>query len=426
MVLHKFLPRYIRQIQAPSRKQHRRRKTRKHRGGFRSHEFVPFKKKRTRQRRRRTRRKHGGSLPDWLDGVDKDYIWNDTTKRSDWYVLPKKKNNIRGMRKATIYPHFHGGKNWINFSFSPNERVVLKKENTLVIASKVNELEKSLASLLGTPDAKAEWKIIIATLKNMPSTSGRRSPSRSASSSRPKVRVSGKGKSHDRESWAEAAGKKARSRSPKSPSFIEQQIQTDRENKARKEAERVAREADEREALQQRAKDAEIRRAAQKERDALDGQKWSERPIGSGSPRHRSRFSFAAVSNDENTSGDENTAATLMPGFEGDGGTWFDHKWYGAGNFEEEMLAEMAAARAANVAAAEEIMDERFPNDPRAKKLYLDGAADGWKKNFDTWYPHHRSRARRNRALRRRKERETKNYFERREDILEKAIQRKR
>jgi len=39
----------------------------------------------------------------------------------------------------------------------------------------------------------------------------------------------------------------------------------------------------------------------------LDGREWSTRPPGSGSSHNRSRFSFAAVSNDENTSGDENT-----------------------------------------------------------------------------------------------------------------------
>ena len=87
--------------------------------------------RRRRKKRRRTRRKRGGA-PFWLDGVNNDYMWADPTKRGDWYVLPKKKNNIRGARKAAAYPHFHGGKNWINFSFGANENVVLKTERKLV------------------------------------------------------------------------------------------------------------------------------------------------------------------------------------------------------------------------------------------------------------------------------------------------------
>ena len=76
----------------------RRRRTRGRKGG------------RRRKKRRKTRRKRGGAPPFWLEGVNRDYIWNDTNKRSDWYVLPKKKNNIRWARKAAAYPHFHGGK----------------------------------------------------------------------------------------------------------------------------------------------------------------------------------------------------------------------------------------------------------------------------------------------------------------------------
>ena len=250
----------------------RRRRTRGRKGGRRR------KKRGSRKKRRRTRRKRGGAPPFWLDGVNRDYIWNDTNKRSDWYVLPKKKNNIKGARKGAAYPHFHGGKNWINFSFGASERVVLKTEKTGVSASKIDELEKRLTGAFGTPGAQVEWKKIIATLKSMlSSSSGRRSPSSpsGAASSRPKVRVSGKGKgkSHGHETWAEALGRlrrererRERSLSPSSPpalSFVEQQLQATREDKARKEAERVALEADKRKA--------------------------------------------AAVSNDENTSGDENT-----------------------------------------------------------------------------------------------------------------------
>jgi len=361
----------------------RRRRTRGRKGGRRR------KKRGSRKKRRRTRRKRGGAPPFWLDGVNRDYIWNDTNKRSDWYVLPKKKNNIKGARKGAAYPHFHGGKNWINFSFGANEKVWLKTEKTGVSASKIKQLEKSLAGAVGTPGAQAEWKIIIATLKSMTSSSGRRSPSSpsGAALSRPKVRVSGKGKgkSHGYETHAEALGRQARSRSPSSPSFVELQIQATREEEARKKAERVGREADKREALQQRAKNAEISMAAQKERDAADGRTWGDRLSSlvyaqeTGWPFDRPRrHGVVALESDDNTS-NENT--------DGGGGG-------GGGGFGRDLCRcwppcsrtdpfcpgrrgggeEAAAARAANVALAEEVIDEMFPNDPTAKERYLDAA----------------------------------------------------
>ena len=270
---------------------------------------------RRKRRRRRTRRKRGGA-PKWLKGVNTDYTWKD---KSDWYVLPKKKTKIKGKRKSAAYPHFHGSTAWINFTFGGDDHIRLWSQGIEgVNAATLNRFLERLNSEVTDPPA--EWDKIVEFLRTMVTAASPRKPK--SPSALPPVRVSGPPPTRNpNQSWAANKGRQARAITPPSR-FIVEQLREQREIQERKEAKRVAREAENRESLQrdevsrQRKREIaakekkEIAKRAHEAAEIFGAGGWSGRLTDYRPPkvfpegRSRSRF-FATLGEKENRQTEE-------------------------------------------------------------------------------------------------------------------------